>query len=87
MLFFVWVYLLIVVLFGLINWIFLIGKFVGIDNGCYKFDFYYYIFVVIIGFFFFFVVIICVYCYIFKIVMEYFCVILRLVIFSEFVVC
>lgn len=86
MLLFVWIYLIVVVFFGLINWIFFFGKFVGINNGCYKFDFYYYMFVVIVGFFVFFVVIMCVYCYIFKIVMEYFCVILRLIVIVMFYV-
>lgn len=74
----VWIYSLIVASSGLTNWTFPTGKLVGIDNGCYKPDPYYYTFAAIMGFFFPLVVIICAYCYIFKIAMEHFRAISRL---------
>lgn len=74
----VWVYSFIVATSGLTNWTFPAGDLVGIDNGCYKPDPYYYTFAAIVGFFVPLVVIICAYCYIFKIAMEHFRAISRL---------
>lgn len=74
----VWIYSFIVASSGLTNWTFPAGALVGIDNGCYKPDPYFYTFAAIVGFFFPLVVIICAYCYIFKIAMEHFRAISRL---------
>lgn len=74
----VWIYSIVVASSGLTNWTPLAGKLVGINNGCYKPDPYYYTFAAIVGFFVPLVVIMCAYCYIFKIAMEHFRAISRL---------
>ncbi|XP_078377127.1 alpha-1A adrenergic receptor-like [Oculina patagonica] len=74
----VWIYSFIVASSGLTNWTYPTGMIVGIDNGCYKPDPYFYTFAAVVGFFFPLVVIICAYGYIFKIAMEHFRAISRL---------
>ena len=69
----VWIYSLIMASSGLTNWTFP-GKaaLVGIDNGCYKRDPYFYTFASVVGFFIPLLVIIFSYGYIFKIAMQHF---------------
>ena len=74
----VWIYSFIVASSGLTNWTFPGGVLVGINDGCYKPDPYFYTFAAAVGFFLPLVVIICAYCYIFKIAMEHFRAISRL---------
>lgn len=74
----VWIYSLIVSSSGLTNWTFPGGALVGINNGCYKPDPYFYTFAAVFGFFFPLLVIICAYCYIFKTAMHHFRAISRL---------
>lgn len=75
----VWIYSFVVASSGLTNWTFpSAGRMVGIDNGCYKPDPYFYTFAAVVGFFVPLVVIVCAYCYIFKIAMEHFRAISRL---------
>ena len=67
----VWTYSFVVASSGLTNWTSPGATVVGIDNGCYKFDSYFYTFAAAIGFFLPLAVVACAYSYVLKVALQH----------------